>query len=147
MYLLGRTHFSGQAKLSRFPWSETFEVVFQSPWTEQEQQLLMSVLPHWYESVRYSKWFWILKHSYYWQSAICIGCMSTIHWIINIALWSVCIQRLNQCHYLTTNQKALTHVCHPNHQTRLTFMGRHHSMLAKLNSLTSFLWPSNLRRK
>lgn len=81
MYLFGRTHFSGQAELSHFPWSEMFEVVFHSPWIDQEEQLLapsrglMSVLPYRHESIRYSNWTWIWNYSYYWKTLdVCQQC-------------------------------------------------------------------------
>lgn len=101
-YLLGRTHFAGQAELSHFPWSETFEVIFQSPWIEQEKRLLLiSVLSYWHESVRYSKWMCILNYSLledrvpstldvcqqYTESSISLDDQSVFKETINVVTW------------------------------------------------------------
>ena len=48
--------------------------------------------------------------------------------------------------YLTPKQETLAHVGHPDHQAGSPFVGRHHSMLAKLHRLPSLLWPCNLSR-
>lgn len=46
--------------------------------------------------------------------------------------------------YLTPKQETFAHVGHPDHEAGSTFVGGHHSMLAKLHRLASLLRPSHL---